>query len=91
MAKMTVQVREKGVITLPAALRRRYAIDSGDVYTLVDLGEGALLLVPGFSEVARLGDKVAHMLSEHNLSPEDILQALDEERERYYAEHYVRN
>jgi len=84
-----VQIRRKGVITLPAALRRRYALSEGDVYTLVDLGDGAFLLVPGVSQVARLGDALAQVLQQEGLSAEEVIRALDAERERYYGEHYV--
>jgi hypothetical protein len=60
----------------------------GDIFTLVDLGEGALMLMPQVSEVARLGDEVARQLEEEQVSLEDLLNALDEEREAYYREHY---
>ena len=44
MTTTTVQIRRKGVITLPVALRRQYGLDEGDVFTLVDLGDGSFLL-----------------------------------------------
>jgi hypothetical protein len=37
---MTDQIRRRGVLTLLAKLRRRYDIDEGDAFTLIDLGEG---------------------------------------------------
>jgi bifunctional DNA-binding transcriptional regulator/antitoxin component of YhaV-PrlF toxin-antitoxin module len=49
MSTMTVQIRRKGVITLPIELCRRYNLDEGDVFTLVDLGDGSILLTPGVS------------------------------------------
>ena len=87
----TVQILRKGVITLPAELRRRYALSEGDVYTLIDAGDGTIVLVPQVSQVARLGDKVAQVLEEDGASLEDVLRALEEERERYYREHYTRD
>ncbi len=87
----TVQIRRKGVITLPAELRRRYALSEGDVYTLIDAGDGTFVLVPQVSQVARLGDKVAQTLADDGASLEDVLTALDEERERYYQAHYARD
>ena len=86
----TLQIRKKGVITLPMELRRQYNLDEGDVLTLVDLGEGAFILVPQVSQVAAQGDRVARTLAEENVSLEDMLLALDEERERYYQEHYAK-
>lgn len=88
METKTVTIRQKGVITLPIDVRRAYNLDEGDVFTLVDLGEGALMLVPGVSKVASLGDQVAARLEADDISLEDLLEALDEEREIYYREHY---
>jgi bifunctional DNA-binding transcriptional regulator/antitoxin component of YhaV-PrlF toxin-antitoxin module len=88
METKTVTIRQKGVITLPVDIRQRYNLDEGDVYTLVDLGEGALMLMPQVSQVARLGDAVAEQLASGKVSLEDLLETLDQEREAYYREHY---
>jgi hypothetical protein len=37
-----------------------------------------------------LGDRVAEVMAEEEVSLEAMLEALDEERENYYREHYVR-
>lgn len=89
MTTTTVQIRRKGLITLPVELRRQYNLDEGDVLTLVDLGEGAFLLTPQVSQVARLGDRVARLMEREDVSLEDMLEALDQEREDYYQEHYA--
>jgi len=89
MSTTSVQIRRKGLITLPVELRRQYNFKEGDVLTLVDLGEGALLLVPRVSQLARLGDQVADLMESQDVSLEDMLEALDEEREDYYREHYA--
>ena len=87
--KKVVQLRKKGNLTLPVALRNKYGFKEGDIFTLIDLGEGAILLTPRASQVNRLGDRVAEKLAEAGVSLNDLLQTLDEERERYYGEHYV--
>ncbi len=91
MTTMTVQIRRRGVLTLPAELRRRYDIDEGDAFTLVDLGEGSFLLTSQVSRVAHLGDQVARLMEEHGVTVDEILETLDEEREAYYREHYVQD
>jgi bifunctional DNA-binding transcriptional regulator/antitoxin component of YhaV-PrlF toxin-antitoxin module len=91
MTTMTIQIRRRGVLTLPAELRRRYDIDEGDAFTLVDLGEGSFLLISQVSRVAHLGDQVARLMEEQGVTVEQILEALDEEREAYYREHYVQD
>jgi len=89
MSTITVQIRRKGVITLPVELRRQYSLDEGDVLTLLDLGDGSFLLMPRISQIVRQGDRVSQIMAEEQVKLEDMLKALDEERERYYHEHYV--
>ena len=59
------------------------------VFTLIDLGDGSFLLTPRISQINRLGNRVAEILDEGGVSLEDLLSTLDEERERYYQEHYA--
>lgn len=90
MATITVQIRRKGLITLPVELRRQYGLSEGDVFTLVDMGDGSFFLTPRVSQVARLGDQVARLMDEEDVTLKDMLEALDGERERYYDEHYAK-
>ena len=85
---VTIQLRRKGVLTLPVDLRRKYDLEENDVFTLEDLGDGSFLLIPKVSKLAQLGDRVAEMLAEEKVNLEDMLAALDKERESYYREHY---
>ncbi|MFC2046183.1 hypothetical protein ACFLTC_01505 [Chloroflexota bacterium] len=88
MSAVNIQLRRKGIFTLPVSLRRKYDLDENDVFTLEDLGDGSFLLIPRVSKVSRLGDRVAEAMAEEGVSLEDMLEALDEERETYYREHY---
>jgi AbrB family looped-hinge helix DNA binding protein len=86
---VTVQVRRRGTITLPREVRRRYGLDEGDVFTLIDLEDGTLVLSPRPSRVAQLADQAASRVAEAGVGLEDLLRALDEEREQYYRDHYA--
>jgi len=88
METKTVKIRQKGVITLPVEVRRRYELVEGDIFTLVDLGDGGLMLLPQVSQVARIGDAIGEQLQAEEISLEDLLDTLDQEREAYYREHY---
>jgi bifunctional DNA-binding transcriptional regulator/antitoxin component of YhaV-PrlF toxin-antitoxin module len=88
MSAVNIQLRRKGILTLPVSLRRKYNLDENDVFTLEDLGNGSFLLIPKVSNVARLGDRVTEVMAEEDVSLEDMLEALDEERQDYYREHY---
>lgn len=85
----TIQIRGKGTVTLPIELRRKYGLVEGDIITLIDLGDGSFLLTPIVTQVDRLGDRVAQAMAEKGISLDEILTALDEEREHYYQERYV--
>ena len=85
----TIQIRKKGSLTLPMELRNKYNMDEGDVFTLIDLGDGSFLLTPRASQINRLGDRVSEILKEEDISLDHLLTTLDEERERYYRDHYA--
>lgn len=87
----TLQIRSKGTITLPASLRKKYKLEDGEVFRLIDVGDGSFFLVPKESKVMKSADEVARILKEDNVTLDDLLQTLDEERKRYYQEHYAKN
>jgi bifunctional DNA-binding transcriptional regulator/antitoxin component of YhaV-PrlF toxin-antitoxin module len=87
----TIQIRKKGGLTIPVELRTKYALNEGDILTLIDLGDGSFLLSPRTSQVDHLGDRVTQILQEENISLDDLLSGLDDERQRYYQEHYARD
>jgi bifunctional DNA-binding transcriptional regulator/antitoxin component of YhaV-PrlF toxin-antitoxin module len=86
----TVQMRGKGSITFPAKLRAKYKLQEGEVFTIIDLGEGTFLLKPMVSQVNKLSNQIAKRLKEENITLDDLLQTLDEERKTYYQENYVK-
>ncbi len=81
-------LRDKGVLTLPVELRRKYNFKPGETFSIIDLGEGAFVLSRRASRIGELGDRVAQMVQEAGYTIDDLLLTLDEERETYYAEHY---
>jgi len=89
MNAATIPLRDKGVIILPMSLRRKYSLRTGDVFSVSDLGEGIFMITPQVSRIAALGDQVAEILQSAGVTVEEMIQGLDEERERYYREHYV--
>ena len=86
----TVQMRGKGTITFPAKLRSKYKLQEGEVFTIIDLGGGSFLLKPKVLEVDKLANRIAKRLKEENVTLDDLLQTLDEERKIYYQENYIK-
>ena len=81
----TVQVRQRGTLTLPADLRAKYGIKPGDTFRLVDL-DGVFVLTPMGPMVPELAREIERMRLAAGLSVEDMLTALREQRERYSQE-----
>jgi bifunctional DNA-binding transcriptional regulator/antitoxin component of YhaV-PrlF toxin-antitoxin module len=84
----TIQVRKKGTFTLPASFRQKYGVEEGEVYSYIDLGEGALLLTRKVSQVDILSRRIARNLKEDNVTLDDLLETLDEERRKLFKEKY---
>jgi AbrB family looped-hinge helix DNA binding protein len=83
----TIQVRKRGVVTLPAELRDKYSIEEGDTFRVVDL-DGILVLTPMVPMVPELAREIERARLEAGLSTEELLRSLREQRERYAQETY---
>ena len=83
----TVQVRKRGVVTLPVSLRKKYNIQQGDTFQLVDL-DGLFVFTPLVSMVPELAREIERARLEAGLSTKELLSTLREQRERYYQENY---
>lgn len=84
---VTVQVRKRGVLTLPASLRERYGVREGDSFRVVDL-DGIFVLTPLVPMVPELAREIEKARLEAGLSVEELLENLRQQRERYYRETY---
>ncbi|MBK6647444.1 MAG: AbrB/MazE/SpoVT family DNA-binding domain-containing protein [Anaerolineales bacterium] len=79
----TVKIRRKGTITIPAKLRKEYKLEEGQTLTVIDLGEGTILLTPKVSQVDKLANQIAEKFKDEGITLEDLLQALNELRKTY--------
>ena len=86
----TVQVRKRGVVTLPTNLRKKYDIQVGDTFQVVDL-DGLFVFTPMVPMVPELAREIEKARVEAGLSTEELLAGLREQRERYYRETYEPN
>ena len=74
-----VRLRNKGQITLPQALRRRFDVADGDFLVFVEIAD-IVFLSPRPLQVPRLADKLADMMDEAGVTLADLLKGLEEER-----------
>lgn len=51
--------------------------------TIIDLGEGTILLTPKVSQVDKLANQIAKKFKDEDITFEDLLQALKEVRKTY--------
>jgi AbrB family looped-hinge helix DNA binding protein len=78
-----VRVVRRGVITLPKQLRKQSQIDEGDTLTLIDLGEGIVVMSPQRSRVEEHAGKLAKAWLNSGETLESMLSELREVRATY--------
>jgi len=81
----TIQVRQRGALTLPVELRDRYNIEPGDTYRVLDL-DGIFVLTPLVPMVPELARQIEATRRAAGLSIEELLTALREQRTQYTIE-----
>jgi bifunctional DNA-binding transcriptional regulator/antitoxin component of YhaV-PrlF toxin-antitoxin module len=80
-----VQVVRRGVITLPKILREQSQISGGDTLTLIDPGDGVVVMTPRISRVDEIADKLARKWQDSGETLESMLASLREVRAEYEA------
>ncbi|MCH7611464.1 MAG: AbrB/MazE/SpoVT family DNA-binding domain-containing protein [Chloroflexi bacterium] len=78
----TLQIGQRGVLTIPKSVREAYKMQPGDPITLLDLG-GVFVLSPRLSEIDDLSARITESLVEKGQDLESMLKVLREQRERY--------
>ena len=88
MLDATVQVRKRGLLTLPAELRQKYGIEEGDTFRLVDL-DGIFVITPLVPMVPELAREIERLREEAGLSIEELLKGLQQQRQRILEEKHA--
>jgi bifunctional DNA-binding transcriptional regulator/antitoxin component of YhaV-PrlF toxin-antitoxin module len=76
----TLQVRQRGALTLPADLRQKYGIEAGDTFRLVDL-DGIFVLTPMVPMVPELVREIEKVRQEAGMDMDELLASLRALRE----------
>jgi bifunctional DNA-binding transcriptional regulator/antitoxin component of YhaV-PrlF toxin-antitoxin module len=85
METFAVHMQQRGAVTLPLKLRKRYSLDAGDTLSIIDL-DGVFVVAPRVSLVSKLAAEIEQIREEAGLSMDDLLEGLDKERRRIYEE-----
>jgi len=80
-----VQVGRRGVITFPKQLRDDNQIVEGDTLTLIELGDGIVVMSPNRSRVDEVANKLAKEWRDSGETLESMLVSLHEVRAKYDA------
>ena len=75
-----VEMAKRGQVTIPKSLREQYALESGQRFTLLDLG-GVFVLSPRASRIDDLCDSLRDGLMAEGASLEEMLMELRRIRE----------
>ena len=73
----------RGLITLPKELRDQSHINEGDTLTLIDLGDGVVVMSPRRSRVDGIANKLAKEWQDSGETLETMLTTLREVRAEY--------
>jgi len=84
----TTLMTPKGEIIIPAEIREKYGFDDWKVLSVVDVGDGSILLKPYESELTKNAEQMRKILEEDGVTLDDLLQTLDEVRKELFKERY---
>ena len=84
----TIQMGEKGRITVPARFRKRLGIKRGDTFSIVQV-DSFLILTAKELVVPGAANALARIMEERGLTLEEMLTGLEEQRKAIYEERYA--
>ena len=81
---ITLQLTQRGVVTLPKSLREQYNLQTGDFLTLLDLG-GVFVISSQRSEVDNFAREIVQKMEKEGATLENMLASIREVREQYHS------
>ena len=76
----TVQIRNKGQITIPAAMRNKLGIEENEIMTVSLIGDDAILIIPRKLKINSLLQDAAKMAKTRGITLEEVLAELEQIR-----------
>ncbi|MGM3305519.1 hypothetical protein ACSQ6I_05920 [Anabaena sp. WFMT] len=80
-----IRIENEGKITIPEDLTAHLSLVTGDILTLLQIGD-VVLLTPKQPQVPQIADKITAMMEDAGLELGDLLQGLEAEREAIWQE-----
>ncbi len=83
------EIRNRGQITIPKAIRDESHLEEGQQVSIIPLGD-CILVSPKRLELDEARSQIRRILKASGLSAEELLAGLDEERENLFGELYAK-
>ncbi len=83
------EIKARGQLTIPKKIREMSHLDEGQVVTIIPVGD-SLIITPKRLELDEARREIKKILKASQLSPEDLLAGLKEEREDLYRGKYAK-
>lgn len=80
-----IRIENEGKITIPEDLKTHLSLVTGDMLTLLQVGD-VVLLTPRQPQVPQIADQITAMMEDADLELSDLLQGLVAEREAIWQE-----
>ena len=80
MASVTIELAQRGQVTIPKSLREQYHWDTGQQFSIIDLG-GVVVMSPRESKVVALANQLRDDLLKDGATLEELLAELRQFRE----------
>ncbi|GBD95280.1 spoVT / AbrB like domain protein [bacterium BMS3Abin06] len=81
------EIKARGQLTIPKKIREMSHLEEGQVVTIIPVGD-SLIITPKRLELDEARREIKKILKASQMSPEDLLAGLKEERETLYREKY---
>jgi len=84
---LTTEIKARGQLTIPKKIRVMGHLEEGQVVSIIPVGD-SVIISPKRLELDEARREIKKILNATNLSEEDLLRGLQEEREKLYQETY---
>jgi AbrB family looped-hinge helix DNA binding protein len=87
MKPLTTEIKSRGQLTIPKKIRAIGHLEEGQVVSIIPVGD-SVIITPKRLELDEARREIRKLLKATDLSEEDLLKGLQEEREKLYQETY---
>ena len=84
---VVAEIKARGQLTIPKKIREMSHLEEGQVVSIIPVGD-ALIVTPKRLELDEAQREIRKVLKAANMTVEELLEALKEEREGLYQETY---